>query len=67
VQAVPFYYARSCRLFQNLRLFFCPNEDGEDSQQFYRETSPDEEINFDLIYTTQRILHDYTGMAEGAG
>lgn len=28
-------------------------------QQFYRETSLDEEINFDLIYTTQRILHDY--------
>lgn len=28
-------------------------------QQFYRETSLDEEINFDLIYTTQRILHEY--------
>lgn len=28
-------------------------------QQFYRETSLDEEINFDLIYTTQRILHDF--------
>lgn len=25
-------------------------------QQFYQETSLDEEINFDLIYTTQRIL-----------
>ena len=28
-------------------------------QQFYRETSLEEEINFDLIYTTQRILHEY--------
>ncbi len=28
-------------------------------QKFYRETSLDEEINFDLIYTTQRILHEY--------
>ena len=28
-------------------------------QQFYRETSLDEEINFNLIYTTQRILHEY--------
>lgn len=28
-------------------------------QQFYRETSLDEEVNFDLIYTTQRILHEY--------
>lgn len=27
-------------------------------QQFYQETSLDEEINFDLIYTTQRILHE---------
>ena len=28
-------------------------------QQFYQETSLDEEINFDLIYTTQKILHDF--------
>ena len=28
-------------------------------QKFYRETSLDEEINFDLIYTTQNILHEY--------
>lgn len=28
-------------------------------QQFYRETSLDEEINFDLIYTTQKILRDF--------
>ncbi len=28
-------------------------------QKFYKETSLDEEINFDLIYTTQRILHGY--------
>ncbi len=28
-------------------------------QRFYRETGLDEDINFDLIYTTQRILHDY--------
>ncbi len=28
-------------------------------QQFYKETSLDEEINFDLIYTTQRIIHEY--------
>lgn len=26
-------------------------------QQFYQETSLTEEINFDLIYTTQRIIH----------
>lgn len=26
-------------------------------QKFYRETSLDEEVNFDLIYTTQNILH----------
>lgn len=29
-------------------------------QQFYTETSLEEEINFDLIYTTQKILHDFT-------
>ena len=28
-------------------------------QQFYQETSLDEEINFDLIYTTQKILRDF--------
>lgn len=28
-------------------------------QQFYQETSLEEEVNFDLIYTTQRILHEY--------
>lgn len=28
-------------------------------QQFYQETSLDEEINFDLIYTTQKILHGF--------
>ena len=28
-------------------------------QQFYQETSLDEEINFDLIYTTQKILCDF--------
>lgn len=28
-------------------------------QQFYQETSLTEEINFDLIYTTQKILHEY--------
>ena len=28
-------------------------------QKFYRETSLDEEVNFDLIYTTQNILHEY--------
>lgn len=28
-------------------------------QQFYQETSLTEQINFDLIYTTQRILHEY--------
>lgn len=27
-------------------------------QQFYQETSLTEEINFDLIYTTQRIIHE---------
>lgn len=33
-------------------------------QQFYQETSLDEEINFDLIYTTQKILHDFNVYAE---
>ncbi len=28
-------------------------------QQFYQETSLEEEVNFDLIYTTQKILHGY--------
>lgn len=28
-------------------------------QQFYTETSLEEEINFDLIYTTQKILHEF--------
>ncbi len=28
-------------------------------QRFYQETSLTEEINIDLIYTTQRILHEY--------
>lgn len=28
-------------------------------QPFYQETSLEEEVNFDLIYTTQRILHEY--------
>lgn len=28
-------------------------------QQLYQETSLDEEINFDLIYTTQKILRDF--------
>lgn len=28
-------------------------------QQFYQETSLGEEINFDLIYTTQKILRDF--------
>ena len=28
-------------------------------QQFYQETSLDEEINFDLIYTTQKILRNF--------
>ena len=28
-------------------------------QQFYQETSLDEEINFNLIYTTQKILRDF--------
>lgn len=28
-------------------------------QQFYQETSLDGEINFDLIYTTQKILRDF--------
>lgn len=28
-------------------------------QQFYQETELEEEINFDLIYTTQKILHDF--------
>ena len=28
-------------------------------QRFYQETSLDEEINFDLIYTTQKILRDF--------
>lgn len=28
-------------------------------QQFYQETSLDEGINFDLIYTTQKILRDF--------
>lgn len=28
-------------------------------QQFYQETSLDEEINFDLIYTTQKILRGF--------
>ena len=28
-------------------------------QQFYQETSLDEEINFDLIYTTQKILRSF--------
>ncbi len=28
-------------------------------QQFYQETSLDEEVNFDLIYTTQKILREY--------
>lgn len=28
-------------------------------QPFYQETSLVEEVNFDLIYTTQRILHEY--------
>ncbi len=33
-------------------------------QQFYQETSLDEEINFDLIYTTQKILHDFNVYTE---
>ena len=28
-------------------------------QQFYTETSLEEEVNFDLIYTTQKILHEF--------
>ena len=28
-------------------------------QQFYQETELEEEINFDLIYTTQKILHGF--------
>ena len=28
-------------------------------QQFYQEASLDEEINFDLIYTTQKILRNF--------
>lgn len=28
-------------------------------QQFYQETSLDEEINFDLIYTTQKIIRNF--------
>ena len=33
-------------------------------QQFYHETSLDEEINFDLIYTTQKILRDFKVYSE---
>lgn len=33
-------------------------------QQFYQETSLDEEINFDLIYTTQKILRDFKVYSE---
>lgn len=33
-------------------------------QQFYQETSLDEEINFDLIYTTQKILYDFKVYSE---
>lgn len=28
-------------------------------QKFYQETKLSEEVNFDLVYTTQRILHDF--------
>lgn len=33
-------------------------------QQFYQETSLDEEINFDLIYTTQKILRGFQVYAD---
>ncbi len=35
-------------------------------QQFYQETSLDEEINFDLIYTTQKILRDFKVYTDAA-
>ena len=47
-------------LYQVISDFCEDNADIREAfQQFYQETSLDEEINFDLIYTTQKILRDF--------
>ena len=43
-------YSRFCKSIERIREAF---------QQFYQETSLDEEINFDLIYTTQKTLRGF--------